>query len=135
MCCNSIRMVMVIYNRVLKSTGRCFFKHSIALNFRELPRASIAPLQMRVRFRIIHKLELADHTQHEFPSNEILAIWARIVAKAPFSIGLFVSIDLFNIHLHQFVAWASIPPSSNFPTSWARSVSNSPSRFFSGIDA
>lgn len=29
---------------------------NIALNFRELPRASIAPLQIRVRFRIIHKL-------------------------------------------------------------------------------
>ena len=64
-----------------------------------------------------------------------LHICARIVAKAPFSIGLFVSIDLFNIHLHQFVACASTPPSSNFPTSWERSVNNSPSRFFSGINS
>ena len=69
MCCNSIRMVMVIYNRVLNPPV-VVFKHSIALNFRELPRASIAPLQIRVRFSDYSQTyELADHTQHEFPSN------------------------------------------------------------------
>lgn len=69
MCCNSIRMVMVIYNRVLKSTGRCFKQFNriklsgIATGFYSSA-SNTRPLS-----DYSQTYELADHTQHEFPSN------------------------------------------------------------------
>ncbi len=66
---------------------------------------------------------------------DIFAMCARIVAKAPLSIGLLVAMFLLRMHSPQFVAWSITPRYSNGPDIWYACASASPWRVFSGISS